>query len=304
MKKLTTHQFIEKARKIHYNKYGYSNVNYINCSTKISITCPIHGDFLQIPDNHLSRRSGCRSCRNEAVHNRCNKGLHQFITDANKIHKNKYDYSKSLYKTAHIKLEIICKKHGPFFQTPNGHLSGQGCLKCGNNTKTTDEFIVEASKIHNNRYNYDGINYVDLVSKMPILCNLHGKFYQTPYAHLKGQGCPKCKKSKGEIAIQNYLDVKGIIYEATKTFKSCINPKTGWNLYYDFYLPQKNILIEFDGYQHYQPYYRDKFNKETLKMRRYRDKLKDLWAKTNGIKLVRIKYTSIKRIPNILQKLV
>lgn len=303
MKKLTPTEFINKAKKIHKNKYDYSNVCYVNSWTKISIICPIHGEFLQLPDNHIHRKSGCPDCKKELIHIRCNKGLKQFIKDANKIHKNKYNYSKSIYNTSHVKLEIICKKHGSFFQTPNGHLNGDGCPKCGSNTKTTTEFIFEASKIHNNRYKYDGITYVDLVTKIPIICNLHGLFYQTPNAHLKGQGCPMCKKSKGELAIQNYLEINNIDYETPKTFQSCVNPKTGWNLYYDFYLPQKNILIEFDGYQHYLPYHRDKFNGEKLKYRKHRDKLKNLWAYKHGIKLIRIKYTNMKNIPNILEKL-
>ena len=53
MKTLTTEQFIEKARSIHGDKYNYSKVNYINNKTKVTITCSEHGDFEQIPYNHL-----------------------------------------------------------------------------------------------------------------------------------------------------------------------------------------------------------------------------------------------------------
>ena len=85
--------------------------------------------------------------------------------------------------------------------------------------------------------------------------------------------------------------------------ESCINPKTGWHLYYDFYIPSKNLLIEYDGYQHYFLYYKDGCNTETLKSREYRDRLKNLWASKNKIKLYRIKYTNVKNISGILHKL-
>ena len=289
MKKITTTEFVKRAKKIHKNKYDYSNVCYINSWTKVSINCPLHGNFNQLPDNHIHRKSGCPKCKCESNHKRCNKGLEHFIADSKIIHKNKYNYSKSVYVNALIKLEIVCPKHGSFFQKPNNHLNGQGCPKCGNDTKTTEEFIREATKIHNNKYEYNNITYVDLVTKIPITCKIHGVFNQIPNSHLKGCGCPKCKKSKGELAIQNYLESNNIEYETPKTFSSCVNPKTGWNLYYDFYLPKKNLLIEFDGYQHYFPYHRDKFNEESLKTRKYRDELKDSWAKKNGTKLVRNK---------------
>ena len=104
------------------------------------------------------------------------------------------------------------------------------------------------------------------------------------------------------MAIENYLSSKKFLYETPKTFKTCINPKTGWNLYYDFYLSHKNILIEYDGYQHYLPYHRDKFNLDSLEERKYRDNLKTVWARRNNMRLVRIKYTAMKRIPEILRR--
>ena len=53
--------FIEKARAIHGDRYDYTNVEYVNAKTKVSITCANHGDFEQIPNNHLEG-NGCPSC--------------------------------------------------------------------------------------------------------------------------------------------------------------------------------------------------------------------------------------------------
>lgn len=302
MEKLNTDIFVAKSKLIHGNKYDYSMVIYVNSGAKVIIQCPLHGQFLQIPDNHIHRKSGCPKCKAESTHLRCNKGVDKFVLESKKIHDNKYDYHKVNYVNAHTKVEILCLKHGSFFQSPNQHLMGNGCPKCATNTKTTEEFIREANIVHEGLYEYIGVSYIDLVTKIPIKCKVHGTFYQIPNAHLKGQGCPKCKKSKGEVAISKFLEQHNIIYESPKTFYTCINPKTGWNLYYDFYLSNKNILIEFDGYQHYLPYYRDKHNLDSLKMRKYRDRLKNIWAKENGYILVRIPYTSIKKIPEILEK--
>ena len=302
MKKITLEEFIERAEKIHNNRYDYFNSVYVNSWTKICIVCPIHGIFYQTPDNHIYRKSGCPNCKKLAIHIRCNKGINQFISDAKKIHGNVYDYSKSIYITSHKKLEIVCRKHGDFWQTPNNHLSGKGCSKCGNGTKTAKEFVCEASKIHGDKYCYDNINYVDLTTKLPILCKIHGIFNQTPNAHLKGQGCPKCKKSKGENLIEKFLKDNNILYECSKAFSSCKNPKTEFNLYYDFYLPSENILIEYDGYQHYYPYFKDGLNLDSLKKRQFRDKIKTEWANKNNVELIRIKYSDIGKIEKILNE--
>ena len=122
--KLTTEQFIEKALSKHGVKYNYSKVKYINTSTPVIITCPIHGDFLQVPSVHLSG-CGCPICGGH-------KKLTQedFVTRAKKIHRDKYDYSETVYKSEKEVVEIICPKHGKFTQLAKSHLLGKGCPKC------------------------------------------------------------------------------------------------------------------------------------------------------------------------------
>lgn len=146
----TKEEFIKKANLVHNNQYDYSKVNYINNKIKVEIICPIHGQFLQRPDNHIGLKQGCRKCYDEKLSKSLNKTLEEFITDANNKHNNKYNYSKTSYTKSIDKLIIICEKHGEFIQEANHHLQGNGCPKCGieKNTKLPIELrqLVKKSK--------------------------------------------------------------------------------------------------------------------------------------------------------------
>ena len=147
-KKLTTEEFIEKAKLIHGNKFDYSKVEYVNTSEKVCIICPKHGEFWQRPNDHLSGY-GCKKCATEN-----NKKCHIFtlsevISMAKKVHGEKYDYSQSVYFGMNEKMYIICPIHGGFWQTPANHIhGGKGCKKCGHMKRwdtigriTKDDFI-------------------------------------------------------------------------------------------------------------------------------------------------------------------
>jgi very-short-patch-repair endonuclease len=118
--------FIEKANTVHNNLYDYSDVEYINSSSKVKITCRIHGSFRMVPRNHLMGQK-CPSC--SGVKRRTTES---FIRESSIIHNQKYDYSLVNYKNNLKKVEIICKEHGKFLQTPKDHLRGHGCNKCSN----------------------------------------------------------------------------------------------------------------------------------------------------------------------------
>ena len=123
--------FIEDSIKIHGILYDYSNINYINSNTKVSIGCYIHGIFTQTPNHHLGGQ-GCRDCSiiKNAENNK--SSTEEFIKKAIKKHGKKYEYSSSKYINATSQIEIICKKpnHGVFIQRVNNHLTGQGCPRC------------------------------------------------------------------------------------------------------------------------------------------------------------------------------
>jgi hypothetical protein len=111
------HNFLEKANKIHNGFYSYNKSKYINARNKITITCPVHGDFEQLPYNHLIGK-GCNKCSVDRNKNLFTKKLDDFITRSNEVHNFKYDYRNYNYINDSTKVEIICPKHGSFYQLP------------------------------------------------------------------------------------------------------------------------------------------------------------------------------------------
>jgi len=194
-KKLTTEEFIEKAKAIHGNKYDYSKVNYVNNKIKIIIGCNTHGEFTQTPNSHLSGHK-CFKCTLISTMSAIRYNIEEFIEKARAIHGDKYDYSKSIYINSHAKIKIICPTHGEFAQTPHSHLY-YGCAKCAGVGKlTTEEFIEKARSIHGDKYNYSKVNYINSKTKVIISCNIHGDFLMIPNNHLNGDKCPKCSGKK------------------------------------------------------------------------------------------------------------
>lgn len=222
----------------------------------------------------------------------------EFITKANKVHFFKYSYEKTQYKTTHIKIVITCPEHGDFLQYPSDHLRGHGCPECKklilSKIKTkynTQSFIKKASKIHNHLYSYEETIYQHCFKKIKIRCFTHGYFWQRPNGHLNGRGCPKCKSSKGEKQIEQWLKEHNIEFIPQKRFKDCKNKSL---LPFDFYLPKTNICIEYDGIQHFYP----TFGSKAFELTKINDKIKNKYCKSNDIRLIRIKYNS-----NISEKL-
>ena len=114
-----------------------------------------------------------------------------FTSKARKIHGDKYDYSKVIYSTNCEKVCITCPKHGDFWQTPNHHLRGCGCPICTSEERRESEkksFIDKASKIHDGKYDYFNVNYINNHTKVAITCPKHGDFMQTPKMHIFGNG--------------------------------------------------------------------------------------------------------------------
>ena len=292
---MTNDEFKEKANEVHNNFYDYSHSDYKDNQTKVKIICPTHGEFLQIPNTHL-KGGGCYKCALE------NRRLTQFefIRRSNIIHNNFYDYSQSEYKNSITKIKIICPTHGEFFQCANNHLQGSRCYKCSveNRTFSQQDFIDQANKIHNNFYDYSQCEYINYKDKIKIICPLHGVFFQSPSSHLAGHGCSKCCFSKGEKEIEKYLKNNNILYETEKMFDECIGQR---RLPFDFYLPQYNTCIEYDGRQHFIEinYWG---GKERLEYTKINDQIKTDYCLKNNIKLLRIPYTDFDRIEEILKE--
>ena len=203
--KQTTQDFIEKARKVHGDKYDYSCTEYKGARYNVSIRCKIHGVFTQMATNHLGGK-GCTECSRIKVARDQTSNTEEFIKKAKEIHGDRYDYSLVDYKNNRTQVEIICKIHGNFLQTPSGHLGGKGCKECGKEKSkedtrsrimlSKDEFIKRANNVHKNLYDYSKIEYVDTRTKIKIVCKKHGSFLQTPQKHMMGRGCPTCGRER------------------------------------------------------------------------------------------------------------
>lgn len=275
-------ELVKQSKKIHKNKYDYSKVKLIRKNKKVIIICPIHGDFNQSFENHINRRQGCPKCAGNTKDSK-----EDFVTKAKKTHRNKYDYSKVSYINNHTKVIITCPKHGDFLQIPANHINiKNGCPKCIGRNKTTEEFINEAKLIHGNKYDYSKTIYVKALEKVIITCLLHGDFIQTPSDHLNNNGCPRCKRSKGESFVSNFLEKNNINFIPQKTFKNCKYKKT---LPFDFYLQDFNICIEYDGEFHFKQK-RNFITKERLELQQLRDNIKTQYCIDNNISLIRIRY--------------
>ncbi len=286
--------FIERSSQIHHDFYNYEKFEYINSKRKGIIICPIHGDFLQEPTSHM-RGTGCPGCFGNTFYN-----TEKFIKEANEIHKNYYSYDNSIYCTMKNKIIITCPIHGNFNQTPEHHLKGYKCKECADRSYSKKEFIDKANKIHDHEFDYSEVSFLTIREKIKITCKKHGIFLQRGDSHLSGCKCPKCKKeSKGEKNIRLFLENNNLNFECQKKFDSCFNPKTNYKLPFDFYLPDLNLLVEYDGPQHFHSI---SFfgGEEKLKSRIINDEVKNEFACKNEINLLRIDYKQIKNIEKIL----
>jgi hypothetical protein len=291
LKELRTKEFLDRAKVVHNKKYDYSLVTYENARTKVDIICPIHGAFKQTPDSHL-RGCGCPACGRDRTTEKQKCKLNEFIYKAKEMHNNKYDYSLVEYKNSITKIKIICPIHGKFYQTPDNHLYGYGCPACARLTtihkvaKSYDYFLKKSRMIHGKKYDYSKAKYVSLSSKIKIICPKHGSFYQMPEKHIVGQGCPRCKESRGEKFIRKCLRELNIEFESQKKFENCKDKRC---LLFDFFIPKLNICLEYDGKQHFIPYVRANSEKEFEALKK-RDIIKNKFCQDNEIKLIRIPY--------------
>jgi hypothetical protein len=265
-------KFVEKSIKIHGDRYDYSLLgNNISNKEKIKIICNIHDIFEQRASNHLSDH-GCRLCsRNEKL------TTEKFIKKANEIHNNFYDYSKSVYINAHVKLTIICPVHGDFKQRPQEHLKGYRCSKCLNKIDCKEKFIEKAIEIHGDKYDYSLIDYKKSQNKIKILCKKHNIiFEQTPNNHIsKKHNCPECgrlarrlarikqvseDKFNGNQVIPSYNSNGCQIFEnIMKENNSYIQHAMNGGEFFikelgywtDGYDKENNIVYEFDEHHHF-----------------------------------------------------
>lgn len=264
---LSHDQFVEKAMAVHGNVYNYSFDSYINSGQKINILCNIHGIFSQTPNAHLVGQ-GCPECGKIKLAQIFKEKVltnEEFIEVSKNAHGDKYDYKNCVYKGCFEKVNIICEKHGSFWQTAISHSRGSGCRKCGkeNTAKllslTREEFIKRAQTIHGDKYDYSSVVYKNHDEKVEIICKKHGPFWQKANGHLSKKGCKKCTKIVSFVETK-WLDSLNLPNDREhRSVTKKINDKV---FKLDGFDPKTNTVYEFYGdYWHGNP---NRYNPEDM----------------------------------------
>ena len=197
------HDWLKKVEDKHgKGLYDYTETAYFKASKKLSYKCPIHGEVIQTASNHR-QGNGCPKCGMDRIRAARHAVMLQhrdtFKDRSIKVHGPKYNYDKVDYQDSKIPVTITCPQHGDFEQTPNNHLRGKGCPKCGHTqqghatkNKKAAEFEEKARKVHGAKYGYSKVDYQGAKIPVTITCPQHGDFKQMPNSHLSGSGCQTC----------------------------------------------------------------------------------------------------------------
>lgn len=301
----TKELFIRKSKDVFGDKYNYSKVEYINSQTKVKIICPIHGEFMQRPAEHIRGR-GCLLCGHTTIGRKQKEmAAKEFVQRCKKIHGDKYLYDKVHYVDALTKVVVTCKKHGDFLVKPNTLLNGSGCAKCKADhlhdffSKSQSGYISEVKQIYGMRYDYSQTTYYNNKRKIKVICPKHGIFKINPLSHLKGAGCPQCGGYLGEIKITAFLEKKHIEYIRQYYIKELSPNDTQQRFFIDFYIPSRKLAIEYNGEQHYKSIEFFGGDNAFAKQKKRDKRLSEL-CKEMGIILYTISYKDYSRIETIL----
>lgn len=295
-KKKTHEEFVEEMALINPNIEIKGT--YINNKTKILCSCKIDGYEWEIVPSSLLHGTNCPKCALLKRASIRTKTHEHFIKEMSELHPNIEVLGK--YANAYTKILCRCKIDGyEWYATPYNLLSNKGCPKCGNILKKTHEQFVYEMSVINPDIEIIG-TYTGARNKILVRCKNCG-YERNIIATdlLSGIGCPRCKKSKGESKIERCLLENNIEYILYHKYEELIGVN-GRQLSYDFYLPKFDLLIEYQGQQHYKPI--DIFGgEEYFKVQQEHDKRKFEYAKTHNIKLLEIPYWDFDNIEQILE---
>lgn len=300
---LTEKRFLKEAKEKHCKKYNFDNIKYINSNTKIKFTCNECNNIIErTPADVLRTVNLCKVCG--IPHKR--KTTEQFIKKAKEKFGDKFDYSLVEYVNKDTPIKIICNECKQIMiQTPNNHLACKyGCtnVMCKNAPPTgikytTETFIEVAKEKFGNDFDYSFVEYKGTWTPIKIKCNKCKQIREVlPNTFLMRGGCLHNKESFGEKIIRIVLEKRNIEHKQQYIFKDCrdINP-----LPFDFYIPSKNLLIEFQGKQHYEP--RELFGGvKGMILTQKHDQIKREYCLNNGIKEIEIPYWELRNIEKIL----
>lgn len=290
---LDTDSFIARSIELNGDRYGYDKTEYKGPLIKLTMTCPVHGDFEQTPNNHLYGKAGCYRCGRDSSGAATRMTPEDFIARATAVHGETYDYSRLSYQNAMTTVNIVCRKHGVFKQWPLGHLQGAGCTECHFEARRLDRsaFVRRSREIFDREYDYSLIpgGWVPTRNRVQIICPHHGVFSTVAGEHLRGSGCLGCVESQPEKAIRELLSEAGIDFEAQWGHPTLRHKGP---LRFDFMLPAAKTLIEYDGLFHFQvvqwPGQTREEAVDRFEQGQLRDEIKDRWASDNGWRLIRL----------------
>lgn len=288
---------IKKANAKYDHKFDYSGVD-LNTEKggKVQIACPDHGPFQMSLHRHLHGEHGCPECAKVEVTRQTTKytDVEAVAARAREVHGDVYEYTD--YDPETRTIVYICPRHGETKQLLRSHMTGRGCNGCGyaNRTITPEEFLARAKVVHPEGYTYDLTELTTVNHKITIRHECGHEYQGRVSNHLSGQGCVRCKVSLGEEKIAQFLTEHGL--DHTPQYR------VGDYLYrYDFFVPDLNLLIEYDGEQHFRPvkYFG---GVETYERLVQRDREKNLLAKMFGHHLIRIPYTQFDNLEVYLSR--
>lgn len=293
-------QFVEEVRNINPDITVVGT--YKNSHTKIEFRCKEGHKWITTPDSVLSG-CNCLTCANIQSSLRQRKSQEQFVEEVRNLHPDITVVGE--YVNSNTKIEFMCSKGHVWKSAPSNLLSGCSCPFCKGEKisalkfKTHEQFLGEVLEL--------GIDVTVLgtyhSAREHILCRCNKCNHEwmiTPNNLLRGFGCPKCKKSKGEQAVVEYLITHNIVFETQKRFADCIDQRP---LPFDFYLPEYNMLIEYQGAQHYMVTHR-MGDEEKLIYRQKHDCIKREYCKAKGINLLEIPYTNLNQVSEILSDVI
>lgn len=263
---------------------------YSGALTKIQHRCLTHDVYWYTTPSRALQGVGCEMCHSEKISASKYKTHEQYVNEVSKINPNIVVIGK--YIEARVQILHKCTLHNvEWLAYPDNILRGCGCPKCGGEKigdrlrKTHEQYVEDLKSVNRDVVPIE--MYVDSFTPILHRCLVDGnEWYAKPVNILSGCGCPQCNGSHGERFIKLWLDDHDVKYGQQKTFDDCVDKKP---LPFDFYLPQYNCCIEYDGEQHYKPV--DYFGgEEYFKYVVKHDNIKTNYCKDNNIKLLRIPY--------------
>jgi hypothetical protein len=208
-------EFVKASREHHGQKFNYDGVDWRGNKQSIELFCPVHQEYFTTTPALHAKGADCPKCAKQrgGLKNRSN--TEKFVKDGTEKFGTRFDYSEVDYIKSNLKVKIRCVTHNKWLSvTPNMHLAGfGGCADCAKEAtserckKSTERFVLDATKEHGSRYGYDRSIYNGAYNKVEIHCREHGYFWQSAGAHIAGRGCSKCGNNGYKVNKSGYLYV-------------------------------------------------------------------------------------------------